>query len=315
MLVAARDLVLRHPGADERKIRQELSGNLCRCTGYAGIVHAVNEVIATRRANGDRFDATGEWPVGPAGAGHAVPVEGDKAPQSAATATPAPRAGQPDQAYAAAKPEGEAASPAANKDIPKGAETSITHDFSVSYPPEVVWDYFADVEAVLRCVPGASLVEPVQGKNLRAKMRVKVGPITAEFLGDAEYERDASSWRGTIDGAGHDARSRSRGRGTIRYTLVPIDDGQSTRVDIEIAYALTGVLAQFARTGIVKDVVGRLTGQFARSLEAAIAQRQSGGATAETADWQEQELRAGSFVWALLRDRLLRLFTWFGRGK
>jgi xanthine dehydrogenase iron-sulfur cluster and FAD-binding subunit A len=50
MLVSARDLVLRLPQADERSIRVGLSGNLCRCTGYVGIVRAVQSVIEARRA-------------------------------------------------------------------------------------------------------------------------------------------------------------------------------------------------------------------------------------------------------------------------
>ena len=41
MLVTARDIVLRLPEADEARIREELAGNLCRCTGYVGIVRAV----------------------------------------------------------------------------------------------------------------------------------------------------------------------------------------------------------------------------------------------------------------------------------
>ncbi len=50
MLITARDIVLRLPGADERRIRIELSGNLCRCTGYLGIVRAIQRVIAAHRA-------------------------------------------------------------------------------------------------------------------------------------------------------------------------------------------------------------------------------------------------------------------------
>jgi carbon-monoxide dehydrogenase small subunit len=49
MLVVARDIVLRIPDADEARIREELSGNLCRCTGYRGIVRAVQRVLANRR--------------------------------------------------------------------------------------------------------------------------------------------------------------------------------------------------------------------------------------------------------------------------
>ena len=50
MLIAARDIVLRVPDADEQRIRVELSGNLCRCTGYMGIVAAILRVLEERRA-------------------------------------------------------------------------------------------------------------------------------------------------------------------------------------------------------------------------------------------------------------------------
>ena len=48
MLATARDIVTRLPGADEARIRRELSGNLCRCTGYVGIVRAIARVLAER---------------------------------------------------------------------------------------------------------------------------------------------------------------------------------------------------------------------------------------------------------------------------
>ena len=46
MLMTARDIVKRLPDADEARIRKELSGNLCRCTGYQGIVKAIASVLA-----------------------------------------------------------------------------------------------------------------------------------------------------------------------------------------------------------------------------------------------------------------------------
>ena len=52
MLMTARDIVTRLPDADEKRIRLELSGNLCRCTGYVGIVEAVQSALATVKASG-----------------------------------------------------------------------------------------------------------------------------------------------------------------------------------------------------------------------------------------------------------------------
>lgn len=49
MLIAAHDLVRRLPDADTARIRHEMSGNLCRCTGYVGLVRAIAKVMAARR--------------------------------------------------------------------------------------------------------------------------------------------------------------------------------------------------------------------------------------------------------------------------
>src|SRR6058998_3342134 len=73
MLVSARDLVLRLPQADERLIRVGLSGNLCRCTGYVGIVRAVQSVIEARRARNIAPEPGGGRKIlGPVGSGRSL---------------------------------------------------------------------------------------------------------------------------------------------------------------------------------------------------------------------------------------------------
>jgi aerobic-type carbon monoxide dehydrogenase small subunit (CoxS/CutS family) len=46
MLISAKALLDRNPSPDEDEIRLALSGNLCRCTGYSGIVRAVQAAAA-----------------------------------------------------------------------------------------------------------------------------------------------------------------------------------------------------------------------------------------------------------------------------
>ena len=46
MVMSAIDLVQRYPKASEQTIREELEGNLCRCTGYHNIVKAVQQGAA-----------------------------------------------------------------------------------------------------------------------------------------------------------------------------------------------------------------------------------------------------------------------------
>lgn len=48
MLVTATDIVRRLPDASDDGIRLELAGNLCRCTGYNGIVRAIRRVLDER---------------------------------------------------------------------------------------------------------------------------------------------------------------------------------------------------------------------------------------------------------------------------
>jgi carbon-monoxide dehydrogenase small subunit len=50
MIVSARDVVRRLPDADDARVRLEMSGNLCRCTGYVGIIRAIRRVLDQRKA-------------------------------------------------------------------------------------------------------------------------------------------------------------------------------------------------------------------------------------------------------------------------
>jgi aerobic carbon-monoxide dehydrogenase small subunit len=52
MLITARDIVTRLPDADEARVREELAGNLCRCTGYVGIVRAILRVLREVKSEG-----------------------------------------------------------------------------------------------------------------------------------------------------------------------------------------------------------------------------------------------------------------------
>ena len=50
MLTTAHALLTDEPDADKKRIREVLSGNLCRCTGYIPIVEAVYEARAAYRS-------------------------------------------------------------------------------------------------------------------------------------------------------------------------------------------------------------------------------------------------------------------------
>lgn len=51
MLLAAQDLIASHPDASRSEIRDHLSGNYCRCTGYEAIIEAIEEVLVSRQSS------------------------------------------------------------------------------------------------------------------------------------------------------------------------------------------------------------------------------------------------------------------------
>jgi len=52
MLITAQDLLLHQPRPDRATIREHLSGNYCRCTGYHAIVDAVESAARARAGRG-----------------------------------------------------------------------------------------------------------------------------------------------------------------------------------------------------------------------------------------------------------------------
>jgi len=277
MLIAARDLVLRMPTDDEQAIRVAMSGNLCRCTGYVGIIRAVQSVIADRRARGiAAVPGAGRTVLGPAGSGHGQVVTATTQTRTAAAAVAAPTATSED--LTDWKPQ-----------------ASFDQSFTVNHPLDKVWAFFADIPAVASCLPGASVNAESGARNVTGKIRIKVGPIAAEFHGAAEIDRDPQTHSGTIQGSGRDSRSSSATRGVIRYRLLP--QGESaTKVELNVGYRLTGALAQFSRSDLVTDIAGRLVGTFAQNVEARLSGR---GSTAPAA-----ELNAGSLFWSVLANRI-----------
>ncbi|HEY8336470.1 MAG TPA: 2Fe-2S iron-sulfur cluster-binding protein [Tardiphaga sp.] len=291
MLVSARDLVKRLPDADEQAIRVGMSGNLCRCTGYVGIVRAVQSVIVERRARDIAAEPdAGRRLLGPVGSGHAACVSA-----------------KPSVALAARVEMISTVAPLVIPDFTPS--TVLEQHFDVAHPPAKVFAMFEDIAAVAACLPGASLTGAPVPERVEGAIRVRIGPISANFNGAARVESDATQLSGRILGIGVDQRSRSQTQGEIRYRLLPIAEGAATRVELSIGYSLTGMLAQVGRSGLVRDLAARLIAEFAGNLDRRLSH--SADATAAPA----AELNGISLVFGLLRDRAARaLRRIIGRG-
>ncbi|MDM0107630.1 2Fe-2S iron-sulfur cluster-binding protein [Variovorax sp. J22R24] len=291
MLTTARDIVLRCPDADEQKVRLELSGNLCRCTGYVGIVGAIRDVLDQTRGDAhpeitalrEATNAIRNAAVIPIAKAAFTPFEATDTGSSATLASDTSAAEEPADASTAAK------------------GTRIKGHFTVPYPAAEVWRFMADLPAVAACLPGAELTEHA-GSRVKGRVAIKFGPMSASFNGAARLERDESSRSAVLKGAGQDSLSQSRANGDVAYRLVEASPA-STRVDVDLLYSLQGPLAQFSRSGLVKDFVGRLIQEFGKNVALRMDPTR-----APDAQLPPARLNAMSLGWSVLWSRIRRLF-------
>jgi hypothetical protein len=140
----------------------------------------------------------------------------------------------------------------------------LANDFFVDVGIDEAWKVLTDVERIAPCMPGAELQE-VDGEEYRGVVKVKVGPITAQYKGKAVFvERDDAGHRAVLRAEGRDTRGQGNANATITATLAPEGDG--TRVNVVTDLTITGRAAQFGR-GVMADVATKLMGQFVACLE------------------------------------------------
>jgi carbon monoxide dehydrogenase subunit G len=153
----------------------------------------------------------------------------------------------------------------------------IKDSFRVSTPIDETWKVLLDLERIAPCMPGAQLQE-VEGDEYRGIVKVKVGPITAQYKGAARLaEVDEANRRVVLDASGRDTRGQGNAKATIVVTMA--EESGGTQVDVHTDLQITGKVAQFGR-GVLADVSTKLLGQFVDSLERDVL---GGGGPGETA--------------------------------
>ena len=140
----------------------------------------------------------------------------------------------------------------------------IEDSFRVDVPVDEAWKVLLDLERIAPCLPGAQLTE-VDGDEYRGTVKIKVGPITAQYKGVAKIESaDEATHTVVLQAEGRDTRGQGNASATVTATLV--GDGGSTTVNIDTDLNITGKVAQFGR-GVMADVSSKLLGQFADNLK------------------------------------------------
>jgi aerobic carbon-monoxide dehydrogenase small subunit len=298
MLITARDLIRRRGKLNEPEIRIEMSGNLCRCTGYAGIVRAIARVMAeigpeAQAAPPEAIPAT-RW-LGPApgltaSATHSPP----SLQRQSSVRTPTAVAARTTQQ---SRPDIKVTTGPIRLD---GGTTRLTQSVVIEQPIARVWIQLADLATVVPCMPGAALDgTPSADGKFTAHLALRLGPIRTTFAGQGVFSRDEGAKTCRIEGRGRDRSGPSSVQGEVVYRAIAVGE-TSTRVEADIGYSLAGPLAQFGRPALVHGLVTHIGATFARNLDAAAA----GRAPPPT---KSNDLGLITVLWGVLTSWLQRL--------
>jgi len=239
MLTTAYDIVRRIPNADETRIRRELSGNLCRCTGYAGIVAAIREVLKNDppvariqpKMRSRREAETGAIPV----------VRNDYSPSSDS---------------GSGLPSLESLSDTAH----------LTRSLELDTSVDEAWAVLADPKLIVACVPGAGLIAPIDGSRIEGQLVIAMGPVRAIFRGIGSLTLDESGRTGRLLGRGRDRLSRTSLEGVLDFALSEVGPENST-LTLDMRYRLAGPLSQFGRPELVTEIADRILVDVTRAIE------------------------------------------------
>jgi uncharacterized protein len=153
----------------------------------------------------------------------------------------------------------------------------LINEFTVNVPIEKAWITLTDVELIAPCLPGAQLQE-VEGETYRGQVKVKVGPILAQFKGEAHFvEKDDVNHKAVLRGKGRDLGGKGNADALITAQLTEATSS-STKVVVTTDLNITGKVAQFGR-GALADVSNKLLVQFVDNLETTVLNQPVAGAT------------------------------------
>lgn len=131
-------------------------------------------------------------------------------------------------------------------------------------PVNDAWIILTDLERIAPCLPGAQLTE-VEGDTYRGQVKVKVGPIVAQFKGQASFvTRDDAAHTASLKGEGRDTTGKGTASAIITAQLTSVTP-TSTKCTVVTNLTISGKVAQFG-LGALADVSDKLLAQFSENL-------------------------------------------------
>lgn len=140
----------------------------------------------------------------------------------------------------------------------------IEDSFEVDAPVARVWPLLKDIPRVAQCIPNAEITEIVDDRTYRAKVAVKIGPVSVSYRAVIVVE--------SFDDERHEARMRikgdeQRGRGGVNASVVSraVARGEKTHVELHTDAQISGIVATVGGR-LIEGVAQKTVATFAANL-------------------------------------------------
>ena len=153
---------------------------------------------------------------------------------------------------------------------------NFENTFTVPVSAGDVWDAMMDFERVAPCMPGAEVTERTGEDAFKVQVRVKLGPMSMTYRGQAEItDRDDAARTAAMRVQARETRGQGSANATVQMKVG--EEGAGTRATMTTELKLSGRAAAMGR-GVITDVSQALVSEFADNLARMLSQGQGDGA-------------------------------------
>jgi carbon monoxide dehydrogenase subunit G len=136
----------------------------------------------------------------------------------------------------------------------------LDHPFQTGKPIDQNWEAILDLERLVPCVEGGSVIEKVDPEQVKAEIKVKMGAMSLKFKGTvAVVEQDPEAHRAVLRVKSKEAGGQGHANADVTFSL---SDGGGT---IHTAAQITGKAASMGE-GVVTSVLDALIKDFTEKL-------------------------------------------------
>ncbi len=138
----------------------------------------------------------------------------------------------------------------------------LDHSFAVTKPVDEAYSAILDLERLVPCVDGGSVLERTGPESVKAEIKVKMGAMSMKFTGTVEVvEQDAATHRAVMTVKSREAGGQGHANANVVFAL---QDGRGT---IHTNAQITGKAASMGE-GVLVGVLDALIKDFTSKLAA-----------------------------------------------